>query len=183
MQQLIGLKAFGGSVLRRAIVFAAFATVFAGMGITYAAIVATDLAPTPGDENIALGFNTFVSDSGTELVNADLVFSTATLSAAGTSPPGVEATPGMPAIRNALTRGNYAYTFQVRETGNTTWQIGADIRIRLFSDDGTTSKLEATLYAQQAVKDDAAIDGVTVTVDLGSSTSVPIRYDIFVDRQ
>ncbi len=181
--QLLNLKRFGGSVARRAIILSAGATLFASMGVTYSAIVATDLAPSPGDEAIDLAFNTFVNDVDTVITNADLVFSTATLSAAGESAPGIEATSALPAVRNALTRGNYAYSFEVKETGNATWQSGDNLRIRVYSDDGTSSQLEATLYSQQAVTDDGAIDGVTVTVDLGSNTTVPDRFDIFVDRQ
>ncbi len=176
-------RRFGGSVMRRAVFLAAFPILFASLGVTYAAISATDLAPSPGDERVLLGVNTFVEDPDTTFDNADVLINSATSGAAGGTAPGVEATSALPGVNTARSRGNYAYTFEVKETGNATWQAGEDFRIRVFSDDGGVTTLEATLYLQQAVIDDGSIDGVTVIVDLGSTTTIKDRYDIIVDRQ
>ena len=181
--RLGSLDRFGGSTIKRSIVLAVLATMLASFGVAYTAITATDLAPTPGDENIQLALNSFVADPDTTLTNSDVSLVLSTAAAAGDSAPGIEATLALPAVNNALTAGNYAYTFEVTESGITTWGVGEDVRIRIYSTDGGTTTLAATLYAQQAVLDDANIDGVTVTIDLASSTQIPDSFDIIVDRQ
>ncbi len=181
--QFSKLTLFGGSAVKRGILLAAFATLLASVGVTYAAITATDLAPTPGDEAVLLGLNTFVADPDTEFASADIAISIASASAAGDSQPGVEADSTLPAVNNPVTRGNYGYTFVVRETSNTAWGADEDRRVRIWSDDGTTTTLEATLYIRQATVDGGAIDGVTLTIDLGSTTTIDDRYDIVVDLQ
>ena len=41
----------------------------------------------------------------------------------------------------------------------------------------------ATLYAQQSAVDDSKVEAVTVTVDLGSATTVPDNFYIVVTRE
>ena len=180
--QIRNLTQLGGTSMKRGVILAAFATLLASFGVVYTAISATDLAPSPGDESIQLGLNTFVADADTTIANSDVSLVTATTGATAGAP-GVEATLSLPAVNDALTAGNYAYTFEVKETGVTTWGVGEDVRIRVYTTDGATTTLAATLYAQQAVLDDSNIDGVTVTIDLASGTQIPDSFDIIVDRQ
>ena len=155
----------------------------ASIGVVYTAISATDLAPSAGDESVQLGLNTFAADADTTVANSDIIISVAAASAAGDSASGIEATSALPAVNTALVSGNYAYSFEVKESGNATWQAGEDVRIRVWSLNSASTTLEATLYAQQAVTDDGAIDGVTVTVDLGSNSAILERFVVVVDRQ
>ena len=107
----------------------------------------------------------------------------ANAAAAGTSAPGIESNDILPAVNNALTKNNYAYRFEMKESGATTWQLGENFKIEVYGDDGATITLLATVYTQQATVDDANVEGVTVTVDLGSSSTIHDAFDIVITRQ
>lgn len=184
MNGLNGLM-MSSALLQKALIIAVVTALVAGTAGVYTAISATDLAPSPGDESIAPGVNSFIADAEVVFANADVSIVPSSGGAVGGSAPGVEATSALPAVNNALTADNYSYTFEMKESANTDWQAGEDFRIRVYGYDsaGPTNTLFATLYVQQAVVDDAAIDGVTVTVDTGVNASVFDNYDVIVDRQ
>lgn len=171
---------------RGAIVLGAAAAVITSAVVGYTAINATDINPGgAGDESISLAVNTYVADSDVTIDSPEISISTATAAAAGDSAPGVEGDDTFPAVNDAITADNYAYQFVVKESGVATWSASEDFRIRVYAYDssGPTTTLLATLYAQQAVADGANVEGVTVTVDLGSTTSIYDSFDIIVDRQ
>ena len=184
MNLLNGLT-MNSALLQKALVVAVVTALVAGTAGVYTAISATDLAPAPGDESIAPGVNSFIADPDVVFANADVSTVGSSGAAVGDSPAGIEATSALPAVNNALTADNYSYTFEMAESANTDWQAGESFRIRVYGYDsaGPTNTLFATLYAQQAVIDDAAIDGVTVTVDTGVNASVFDNYDVIIDRQ
>ena len=153
----------------------------------YTVIAAADLNPAgSGDERVALAVNTYVNDVDVTITNAEIAVVPGTVSAAGTSAPGVEATLNSAAGANAaLVAGNYSYRFVVRESGATAWTAGENFRIRLYGNDVSIpqSTLLATLYVKQVVQDDGGVEGVTVTFDLGSATGIQDDFSIIVDRQ
>ena len=170
---------------RGAIGLAALAAIASGTLVAYTAISATDLAPSPGDEQITLAVNSYIADSDVTVDSADVTIVGSTAAAVGDSPSGIEADTGLSVVNNALTADNYGYTFVVKESGVDAWSTSEDFRIRVFGFDasGPTSTLLATLYMQQASADVGAVEGVTVTVDLGSSTQIYDNFDIIIDRQ
>ena len=171
---------------RGAIVLGAAAAIVTSAVVGYTAISATDINPGgAGDEQISLAVNTYVADADVTIENPEIVISTSSISAAGGSAPGVEAVDTLPGVNTAVTADNYAYQFEVKESGVATLLVGEDLRIRVYGYDssGPTTTLLATLYTQQAVSDTGNVEGVTVTVDLGSGTQIYDNFDIIVDRQ
>jgi hypothetical protein len=146
-------------------------------------VVNTVTSSSLGNGNVKLANETFSDDSDITVVRKGIKLVQTSTAAAGTSPPGqVEITSGLPAVNNALTENNYAYEFEVKESGVTTLQSGENLKIQVYGDNGTTALL-ATLYTKQATVADASVEGVTVTVDLGSATTVHDDFDIVVTRQ
>ena len=159
------------------------ALLMTGFGVVYSNISATDLGT--GDEDISLAFNTFVDDAEVTVENSAIGIVTAATAAAGDTAPGVEADVAIfPAVNNLLVVDNYSYSFDMRESAPGDWLVGEDFRIRVYGYDssGPTSTLLATLYTQQGTAD-AGTEGVRVTLDLGSTTSINDHFDIIVDRQ
>ena len=169
--------------LRPAIILGLAAAILTSVVVANA-LTATDLGSS-GTESIDLAVNTFADDADVVITRLGLVKSSTTTAAVGDSASGVEATSALPAVNNALTRNYWAYRFTVKETGNTAWEAGEDFKFDVYGDVSTSgvTELLATLYCQQAVVDDGAIDGVTATVDLGSATIVHDTFDILVRRQ
>ena len=159
--------------------------VISGLVVVYANIGATDIGG--GTETIDLSVNSFTGDTEVTVANSDISIVAATAAAAGTSAPGIEANVAtFPAVNNALTADNYSYTFEMKETANGDWLVSENFRIRVYGHDtsGPTTTLLATLYTQQASNNAAAaVEGVTVTVDLGLASAVYNNFDIIVDRQ
>ena len=154
-----------------------------GFVVVYANISATDLGA--GDEEISLSVNTFVNDTEVTTENSAIGIVSVTAGAAGDSTgTAVEtAVATFAAVNNALTADNYSYSFDMRETAVGDWLVGEKFRIRVYGYDsaGPTSTLLATLYTKQLVAD-AGTEGVRVTVDLGSATSIHDNFDIIIDR-
>ena len=86
-------------------------------------------------------------------------------------------------MNNALTKGNYAYKVEIKKASATSFQSGENLKIEMYGDDGSTNALLATFYSQQSTVDDANVEGVTVTVDLGSSSTIHSSFDVIVSRQ
>jgi len=96
----------------------------------------------------------------------------------GTAAPGVEATNTLPQINNPITKGNWVYTFQVKEAAADSWPAGRRYRVLVYAD----SNLLTTLYLQNGTAANNQIEGVTVKVDLGSSTTIPDSIAVHVER-
>jgi hypothetical protein len=176
---------YAPQAIYRAVLLGLVGAILTGFIVAYANIGATDLGG--GDENIDLSVNTFVGDAEVTVANSDISIVPANGLAAGDTPPGVEANVAtFPLVNNTLSADNYSYSFEMKETSNGDWQAGESFRIRVFGYDsaGPTSTLLATLYVQQDTDNAAAtVEGVRVTVDLGTSTSIYDHFDIIVDRQ
>ena len=95
---------------------------------------------------------------------------------------GVEATSALPAVNTPLNRGNYAYQFDVKESSPAGLRAGERFRIEVYADYGSSTPLLAAIYMQQVTADDTSLEGLTITVDVGSSVSIPDRFDIIVTR-
>ena len=175
----------GRGMMSRALLLGLIGGVMMGSSVVFTTIAATDLNSSGGDEQIALGVNSFVNDTDLTMARLGIFITDSTTSAAGDSAPGVEASSALPAINNALTVDNYAYRFTVKETNSTTWQSGEDYKIRVFAydSDSASSSLLATLYFQQAAVDDANVEGITATIDLGLQTGIYDHFDIIAERQ
>ncbi|MFQ6029261.1 MAG: hypothetical protein ACE5Q6_17430 [Dehalococcoidia bacterium] len=176
---------FAPQAIYRAVLLGLVGAVLTGFIVVYANIGATDLGG--GDESVDLSVNTFIGDTEVTVANSDISIVSASGPAAGTGPPGVEADVStFPAVNNTMTGDNYSYTFEMKETSNGDWLAGESFRIRVYGHDsaGPTTALLATLYAKQDTDNAAAaVEGVNVTVDLGTATSIYDHFDIIVDRQ
>ena len=125
----------------------------------------------------------FSDDAGIVVTSTGIRKISSTSSATGGSPLSVEATSPLSAVNNALTQNHYAYKFQVQEASSSSWGVGQGFKIELYGDDGSSNSPLATLYIRQSQADPTNVEGVIATIDLGSSTSIPDRFDIIVTRQ
>lgn len=165
--------------LRKAVSLGLIAALLAGF-----AAVNTVTSTNLGTESVKLSSETFSDDTDVNIIGKGVkIIEAAAAAAAGGSAPGVEVTSVLPAVNNALVLDNYAYEFEVKEVGNTSFQSAENLKIEVYGDDGSSTTLLATLYSQQGTVDDASVEGVTVTVDLGSSTAIHNSYNIVVSRQ
>ena len=103
-----------------------------------------------------------------------------TKTGSGDTAPGVEPTGALAPVNNALVQNHYAYQFQVKEATVDSWRTGDKLEIKVYGDDAKSTSLLATLYIQQLNADATNVEGVIVTVDVGSSTFIPDRFDIIV---
>ncbi len=168
------------TAMGRALIFGVIAALLTSGGITIATTVTSgDL----GTSSVKLTGQTFSDDADVTVTAVGVIVNGSTGSAAGDSAPGVEVTSSLPAVNNALTKGNYAYKVQVKEASATSFQLGENLKIEVYGDDGSTTSLLATHYTQQSTVDDANVEGVTVTTDLGSSSTIHSSFDVIVSRQ
>ena len=155
-----------------------------GIVVGYANITATDLGT--GNDEVKLAVKTFVDDTEVTLDNTVLGIVSTTGGAVGDTTGGAVETvvATYAAVNNALTADNYFYSFDLHETVANDWLAGEKFKIQVFgyNSSGSTSTLLATLYTKQDTAVDATIEGVRVTVDLGSSTSINDNFDIIVER-
>ncbi len=123
-------------------------------------------------------------DAGVTVTSIGIRKNSSTIAAAGNTAPGVEATVTLSAVHNALVQNNYTYTFAVKETEVDSWSAGEELKVVVYGAyNGSTTSLLATLYVQQSKADDSKVEGVTATIDGGSSSSFPDSFDIIVTRQ
>ena len=169
---------FGPTAVKRALFLGV-----AGALVMSVGVVTTVTSTNLGTSNIKLATESFTDDPDVSVVAVGVLKSGANAAAAGTSAPGIESNDILPAVNNALTKNNYAYRFEMKESGATTWQLGENFKIEVYGDDGATITLLATVYTQRATVDDANVEGVTVTVDLGSSSTIHDAFDIVITRQ
>ena len=168
----------GSTALKRALLLGALGAVLTSF-IAVQAVTSTNL----GNGSVKLATESFSDDADVSVAGKGIMVVGANASAAGASAPGVEVDNTLPAVRNALTKNNYAYEFEVKEAAVASFQSGENLKIEVYGDDGSTTTLLATLYTQQGSVDDVNVEGVTVTVDLGSTTVVHDNFDVIVTRQ
>ncbi len=171
-------KRFGTAALKRALLLGVIGALVSGV-MAAQAVTSTNL----GSNSVKLAVETFTEDSSVTVEAVGILKNSANDSATGDSAPGLEATAGLPIVNNALTRGNYAYRVLVKEAAVDSWALNDAFKIEVYGDDGSTTTLLATLYTQQGVVDAVNVEGVTVTVDLGSSSVVHDSFDVVVTRQ
>ena len=169
---------FGSTRVKRAIFLGV-----AGALVMSVGVVTTVTSSNLGTSNIKLATESFIDDPDVSVTAVGVLKNGANAGAAGTSAPGVEGNATLPAVNNALTKNNYAYRFEVKESTIAAWQLGENFKIEVYGDDGATTSLLATLYTQQGTVDDSNAEGVTVTVDLGSSSTIHDAFDIVITRQ
>ncbi len=130
------------------------------------------------------GSETFGDDPDIVVASEGIVIISLATPGVGDNAPGVEVTSALPAVNNALTQNHLAYRFLVKERAPGSWSAGEQFRIEVYGAyNGSTNSLLATLYMEQSKADDMRVEGVTATLDVGSSSSFPDRFDIIVTRQ
>ena len=160
------------------------ALVYSGVAIGQA-LTATDLGNS-GTESIRLERETFANglEDLVDVDNHQLVLQSSNQPAIGNSPPGVEAAvAAYPGARTALVINNYTYIFDMHELTIGGWQAGDDFTIQVYGWDGASSNLLGTLYSKQDGVNDSSIEGVTVSVDSGSTDQYALTYSIVISRQ
>lgn len=167
---------YGAKAVKRAAILGFIALLWSSF------VVAQAVTSTSSTESVFLANQTFTSDPDVSIAWQGLLKAGSNQSAAGTSVPGVEATGGMPESRTALIKNNFIYIFQLKEVANTSWSAGRQYRADVYGDDGTNTILLGTLYFQNATADAGSIEGVTIKVDQGSSTSTYDSFTIVVTR-
>ena len=143
-------------------------------------VVTTVTSSSLGTGSIKLGNRSFTNDATVTLNGLGTGLGTATGGPLGASSPGVEATFPLGAVNNNLTAGNYIYQVELQEFAITSWTGSpAEIyKIEVYGDNA----LLATLFTTQGTAN-GTVEGVTVTVDLGSTTTAHDHFDIIIDRQ
>ncbi len=147
--------------------------------------VVADAFSVTGSGDVAFrGSETFGDDPDVVVTSEGIQIISLPTAAVGDNAPGVEVTSAVPAVNNALTQNNLAYRFRVKEKAPGSWKAGEQFRIEVYGAyNGSTTSLLATLYVQQSKADDMKVEGVTATIDGGSSNSFPDGFDIIVTRQ
>lgn len=172
---------FGTTALKRALLLGIVGALLTGFMVVNT-LTSTSISPA-GGSGIKLAYQPFTDDADVSVVSKGVLVVGANAAAAGTTAPGVEVTIGLAAVNNTLTKDNYAYRFEVKESGVNTLTAAENLKIEIYGDNGTTTTLITTLYAQQATVDATTVEGVTATVDLGSATVIYDNFDIVVTRQ
>ncbi|MBI4338984.1 MAG: hypothetical protein HY680_03425 [Chloroflexi bacterium] len=167
---------FGAAALKRALFFGLIGAFL----MSFMAV--NTLSSTSSSATVTLANESFTSDLDTAITWSGLSKQNSNAAASGDSAPGIEATSSLPAIQTALTKNDYVYSFEFKEAAVASWGAGRQYKVEVYGDDGSTVTLLATLYTQQAVASDAAIDGVTVKVDTGSSSTAYDGYSIVITK-
>lgn len=167
---------FGSTALKQALVLG----IIGAFLMSFVAV--NTLSNTTSTRTVALVNETFASDADVSVTFIGLSKANSNQAAAGNTAPGVEATSALPNVQTALTKNNYVYGVEIKETAVASWPATRQYKVEVYGDDGTTTSLLATLYAQQATADATAIDGVTVKIDTGSSSTAYDSYSLIVTR-
>lgn len=125
----------------------------------------------------------FGDDSSIVVTSMGIRKVTSTKASSGDSSPGIEASSSYPQVNTELGRGNYAYTFQVKEATSNSFGANDSFQIQVYGDDGQAVTLLATFYIRQADVEEGQVEGINAVIDLGSATDIFDRFDIIVTRQ
>lgn len=176
---------FGATALKKALLLGVIGALLTGYMVVNT-VSSTDISPAGGGA-IKLASQTFSDDTQiTVSSNGIKLVPSTDGTAVGDSAPGVEPTISLPEVTTAVTKNNYAYEFVVKETAAADWAATDgtdDLKIEVYGDDGTTTTLIATFYVDQATADIGDVEGVTGTVDLGSSSTIYDTFDVIVTHQ
>ena len=157
---------FGATALKRALLLGVIGALLTSFMVAQA--VTTD---NLGTTTLKLASQTFTSDSAITVVsNGVKVIPSTDGTPVGSTSPGVTITSSLPEVTTAVTKNNYAYEFVVKEAGNATLTGTEKYKIEVYGDNGSTNSLLATFYMQQGSPESGAAEGVTGTVDVGTST-------------
>ena len=163
---------FGETAVKRALLLGVIGAILTGF-----MVVNTITAENLGSGAITIGNATFGVDADTSVTATGVVVNTAG-AAADTSE---EATIGpFAALNNALTTGDYAYKFDVFESGVATWATSTTYTIDVYETTGGVTASLGTYNTLQSTPDPGNVEGLTVTVNLGSV--VPDEFDIIVTK-
>ena len=169
---------FSTTTIKRGIIIGVAGALLMGVMVAQA-VSSTNLGTTTvklTDESFSDDLSVTVASNGIKIVPAtDAV-------AVGTSSPGTAVTSGLPEVTTAVTAGNYSYEFEVKESGLNTLTGSETYRIEVYGTTGATNSLLATFYMNQASAEAGAVEGVTGTIDLGTSINVD-SFDIVVELQ
>ncbi len=165
------INRFGATALKRALLFGVVGAVLTSFMVAQA-VTTTNL----GTSNVKLLTQSYADDTNASTTPSG-IFVIDTSAGAATS---VEAATTFGALNNALTSGNYAYRFDVKELSGGDWPLNQTYEIKLYGTTGGTVSLLGTYNTLQATAD-AGLEGVTVTHDVGAT--VPDSFDIIATRQ
>lgn len=151
-----------------------------------ASSVATLSVSNVGTRNLALGLETMQADTSIDVRPRGLGIKgggNADANATDCASPR-EAKTTLPTARTALTKGNYFYRADIKETAPDAWPDAEDrlYQVELYADD----TLMGTVYFTNTNGNDTAIEGVNVRIDLGISsngtTPLPDKYNLIITR-
>ncbi|MEE9325267.1 MAG: hypothetical protein V3U90_06940 [Dehalococcoidia bacterium] len=154
------------------------------IGVLFQSFMVVDASSFTSEEDVSFrGGETFTDDTDIVVTSNGIRKITSATASIGDKDPGVEATHLLPQINNALVSNHYAYMIEVKEATVDSWAVGDRFEVELYGGGSMGVDLLATLYVQQAVANHDAIEGVTVGVDVGSSSWIPDFFNVIVTRQ
>ncbi len=177
IQQWLSKTAWQGKVVKGLIGLAVIWAFF----LSFTVVDASSFVST-GDTS-SRAAQAFTDDTDVIVTSTGIRKISSTIAAVGDSAPGVEATGALPQVNNALIKDHYAYGFHVKEATPDSWRIGDNLKIEVYGDNGSSTVLLATLSVQQSKAEHTTVEGVSATIDVGSSNSIPDRFDIIVTRR
>jgi hypothetical protein len=150
---------------------------------TVSTLTSQDLNPLgAATEDIELVSNSFQDDGHVTVARTGFLKAAAATSAASDSAPGLDATASFATdINNAISEGNWTYRFTVVESTDEDWGATREYQVDVYQSIGGDTTLNSTLYWMNTT-DGSGPEGVTVTIDLASSTIVPDSFSIIVTR-
>ena len=167
------IAVLGDTALKKALIFGALGALL----MTTVVSVATLTSENLGTSSIDLGNSTFATDAGTTVTATGVVVNTAAVPA-DTSQEATVAPFG--ALNNTLVAGDYAYKFDVFESSPNGWVGSQTYTIDVYeTTSGVTSSL-GSYNTLQGMAVSGSVEGVTITVNLGSV--VPDEFDIVVTK-
>lgn len=161
----------------------------AAIAVTASTLPSQDI----GSDNVSIVHNTFTTDTSVVISGEAIIVNSSAAAAVGnTSASAVEPTTASPTLRTALTDDNYSYTFLVAESSGSCpncWTTGEQLRVRVWGvdSDGSPDTVDLTgggdggLYIAQSAEE-AGVEGVQVTIDLGTKQAKYESFDILIDR-
>lgn len=166
------VEQFGPTAIKRAFILGVI-----GAFIISFMVVNAITAESLSSGSIKLGNATFAVDADTTVTATGIVVNTAAVSSDNSEEATIAA---FGALNNALTAGDYSYAFDVFESGVDTWLASQTYTIRVWeTTSGVTTSL-GTYNTVQGTAVAATVEGVTITLNLGST--VPDEFDIIVDK-
>ena len=132
---------FGATAFKRALLLGLIGALMTSFMVTQA-VSSTNLGTT----TVKLADQTFSDDTTVTIASLGISVIDATDGTpVGDTSPGVAITSALPEVTTAVTKNNYAYKFEVKESGNVTLTATEKYKIDLYGDDGTTTSLPGYL--------------------------------------